>query len=392
MNKHGGHTGNPGKVKNKLPWKPTAQSLVYFVLLVSNWSILHAQRPAFTIAPWHLFEQVVKDANIAYRIGYCIFCTAALILPHSSKMTRFLSFKKHMCDGFRRTPLFKKLYNTSAKDTPKTADMQGKDTKIQTWPRYTTQPVIRFCSQSRAVNGSSGSKHWEVWKRCEDCDANDAKTNEKSQKSMNCEKSDINQCLQSCLPMLSNSCQVMEGTSITLEITWNATCSMSLCLKNVIQSKRSEKSGNAFLEGLLLILLLFPSFLPEWHELQKRHLSTEPSKMACNCSCLGIWHQASLCSRPCDLKRKSSLHSSSQSLVHSRGEEFVHVYMFRMQSWPRCHQCRSFHLHSIFRVLQIQSTQKDLSSPSALQALSYSHSTTSQTLLRETMASSGCGR
>ena len=92
MNKHGGHTGNAGKVKNKLPWKPTAQSLVYFVLLVSNWSILHAQRPAFTIAPWHLFEQVVKDANIACRIGYCIFCTAALILPHSSKMTRFLSF------------------------------------------------------------------------------------------------------------------------------------------------------------------------------------------------------------------------------------------------------------------------------------------------------------
>lgn len=26
MNKHGGHTGNAGKVKNKLPWKPTAHS------------------------------------------------------------------------------------------------------------------------------------------------------------------------------------------------------------------------------------------------------------------------------------------------------------------------------------------------------------------------------
>lgn len=62
--------------------------------IVSNWSILHAQRPAFTIAPWHLFEQVVEDANIAYRIGYCIFCTAALILRHSSQMTRFSSFKK----------------------------------------------------------------------------------------------------------------------------------------------------------------------------------------------------------------------------------------------------------------------------------------------------------
>ena len=191
----------------------------------------------------------------------------------------------------------------------------------------------------------------------------------------------------------SNFLQNQLFSSITLEITWNATCSMSLCLKNVIQSKRSEKSGNAFLEGLLLILLLFPSFLPEWHELQKRHLSTEPSKMACNCSCLGIWHQASLCSRPCDLKRKSSLQLAPRKFSSKAGgDELVHVYMFRMQSWPRCHQCRSFHLHSIFQVLQVQSTQKDLSSPSALQALSYSHSTTSQTLLRETMASSGCGR
>ena len=69
VNKHGGHTGNAGKVKNKLPWKPTAQSLVcYSVLLVSNWSILHAQRPAFTIAPWHLFEQVVRDVTVSFAL------------------------------------------------------------------------------------------------------------------------------------------------------------------------------------------------------------------------------------------------------------------------------------------------------------------------------------